>query len=130
MLTVLHQRNFALLWFGQLISTAGDWVLLLALPFFVYSLTGSALATGIMFIVRALPRVLLGSVAGVYVDRWDRRRTMIIADLLRCFLLLAMMAVHTVADLWIIYLAAVLQSTISQFFTPAKNALIPRLVAP
>jgi hypothetical protein len=64
-LTVLRQRNFGLLWLGQLISTAGDWVLFIALPFYVFSLTGSALATGVMFIVETLPRVLLGSVAGV-----------------------------------------------------------------
>src|SRR5262249_28234071 len=115
---------------GQLISTAGDWVLIIALPFYVFSLTGSTLATGFMFIVQTLPRVLLGSVAGVYVDRWDRRRTMIVADLLRGALLLAMLAVHSLDELWIVYIVAALQSIIAQFFIPAKNALIPRLVAP
>jgi MFS family permease len=54
MLAALRQRNFALLWFGQLISLLGDWILFVALPFYIYTLTGSALATGVMFIVQAL----------------------------------------------------------------------------
>jgi len=76
MLAALRQRNFALLWFGQLISLLGDWILFVALPFYIYTLTGSTLATGIMFMVQTLPRLFLGSVAGVFVDRWNRRRTM------------------------------------------------------
>jgi hypothetical protein len=65
-----------LLWFGQVISVAGDWVLFAALPFYVYSLTGSALATGAMFMIATLPRVLLGSVAGVLRQWLDGLRLM------------------------------------------------------
>src|SRR6202140_1528925 len=72
MLAVLRQRNFGLLWVGQNISMVGDWVLFVALPFYIYALTGSTLATGIMFIVQTLPRLFFGSVAGVFVDRWNR----------------------------------------------------------
>jgi len=75
-----------------------------------------------------LPRVLLGSVAGVFVDRWDRRRTMIAADLLRAALILILLTVHSVHWLWIVYLVAFTQALIAQFFTPAKNAIIPLLV--
>ena len=128
MLAVLRQRNFALLWFGQLISLVGDWVLLLALPFFVYELTGSTLATGGMFIALTLPRVALGSVAGVFVDRWDRRRTMIAADLARAAVLLLLLLVRSPGQVWLVYVAAFLETTISHFFFPAKNALLPRLV--
>ena len=87
MFSVLRQRHFTLLWAGQLVSMLGDWIVLVALPFYVYQHTGSALATGLMFIVETLPRLFLGSLAGVFVDRWDRRKTMIAADLLRrgCF---------------------------------------------
>ncbi len=81
MITLLRQRNFAFLWFGQLVSILGDWVLFVALPFYVYNLTGSVLATGGMFVIRALPSVVFGSFAGVLVDRWDRKRTLITADL-------------------------------------------------
>jgi len=129
MLAVLRQRNYALLWGGQLISVFGDWVLLIALPFYIFDLTGSALATGAMFIAQTVPRVLLGSVAGVFVDRWDRKRTMIVADLARAALLLTLLTVHSVHSLWIVYVVAFAQATIAQFFTPAKNAVIPRLVS-
>ena len=128
MLTVLRQRNFALLWFGQLISMAGDWFLFIALPFYVYNLTGSTLATGAMFIAQLLPSLLLGSVAGVFVDRWDRRRVMIVSDVLRGLVLLLLLAVHSTDLLWLIYLVAFAQSAVGQFFMPAKNAIIPRLV--
>src|SRR5437660_7176174 len=95
MLAILRQRNFTLLWIGQLISVFGDWVLLIALPFYIFDLTGSALATGAMFMAQTVPRVLLGSVAGVFVDRWNRKRTMIAADLSRAVLMLALLSVHS-----------------------------------
>ncbi len=129
MLAVLRQRNYGLLWVGQLISVFGDWLLLIALPFYIFDLTGSALATGAMFMASNLPRVLLGSVAGVFVDRWDRKRTMIASDLLRAALMLILLTVHSVHWLWIVYLVAFTQALIAQFFTPAKNAVIPLLVS-
>ncbi|MCA1723934.1 MAG: MFS transporter, partial [Thermomicrobia bacterium] len=104
MLAVLRQRNYGLLWIGQMISVFGDYVLLIALPFFIFDLTGSALATGAMFMAANLPRVLLGSVAGVFVDRWDRRRTVIAADLSRAALILILLTVHSVHWLWVVYL--------------------------
>jgi len=128
MITTLRQRNFALLWFAGLISMIGDWVLFIALPIYTYNLTKSSLATGIMFMAGTLPRVLLGSVAGVFVDRWDRKWTMVIADLARAVLLLLLLMVRSSASIWIIYLVAFLQATISQFFGPAENALLPQLV--
>lgn len=128
MINTLRQRNFALLWFAGLISMIGDWVLFIALPIYTYNLTQSSLATGIMFMAGTLPRVVIGSVAGVYVDRWDRQRTMVIADLSRAVLLLLLFMVQSAESIWIIYLVAFLQATISQFFGPAENALLPQLV--
>ncbi|MGA2488815.1 MAG: MFS transporter [Anaerolineales bacterium] len=128
MLRLLRQRNFFLLWVGQFISVIGDWVLFIALPFYTYSLTGSVLATGAMFIVSTLPRLVLGSVAGVFVDRWDRKRTMIMADLLRVVLILMLLVVRSQDWLWLIYVSSFLESVVSQFFNPAKSAIIPLLV--
>ena len=128
MLATLRHRNFALLWLGGLISFAGDWVLLIALPVFVYDLTGSTLATGAMFIAQSLPRLLFGSLAGVFVDRWDRRRTMIAANLLSAAILLLLLLVHTPGDLWLLYIVAFVQTTFTLFFMPAEQALVPRLV--
>lgn len=129
MLAIFRQRNFALLWFAGLISLAGDWTLMVALPIYVYQLTGSTLATSIMLMVGIVPRLLFGSVAGVFVDRWDRKRTMVLANLLMAASLLPLLAVRSADQLWLIYIVAFVESTIAQFFGPAENALLPRLVS-
>ncbi len=127
MLAVLHQRNILLLWSGQLASLLGDWVLFIGLPFYIYELTGSALATGAMFVAQAVPYVVLGSVAGVFVDRWDRKRTMVVTDVLRAAVVLLLLAALYRGWFWLIYLAALLEVSIGQFFLPARNALLPSL---
>lgn len=128
MLRLLRQRNFALLWFGGLISLAGDWMLQIALPIYVYELTGSALATSAMFIAWLLATLLLGSLAGVFVDRWDRRRTMIVTNLLLALTVLPLLGVRSEGWLWVVYVLAFVQSALAGFFSPAENALLPRLV--
>jgi MFS family permease len=128
MMTLFRQRNFALLWWGQLISALGDWGLFVALPFYVYDRTGSTLATGGMFIAQTVPGVLFGSLAGVFVDRWDRKRTMIVADVARALLLLPLLLIaHAPAWVWLVYPAGFGERLISLFFFPAKDALLPRL---
>src|SRR5215210_9215849 len=103
-IATLRSRDFALLWTAGLISVAGDFALLIALPLHAYGLTGSAVATGGVFAASLLPRVLLGSIAGVFVDRWDRKRAMVAADLLRAALLLPLLAVGSPDLLWLLYL--------------------------
>jgi len=128
MLAVLRQRDFALLWVGQNISMVGDWVLFVALPFYIYTLTGSTLATGIMFIVQTLPRLFISSVAGVFVDRWSRKYTMVIVSLIQALILAPLFLVHSQNLIWIIYICAFADSLVSQFFIPALTAIIPMLV--
>jgi MFS family permease len=128
MLATLRQRNFALLWTGGLVSLLGDWTLMVGLPIFVYTLTGSTVATGAMVIARLIPRVLLSSVAGVFVDRWDRKRTMVCTDLLLALVLLPLLAVQTADRLWIVFLVQFAESSLVQLFSPAERALLPRLV--
>jgi hypothetical protein len=127
-LRVLRQRDFSLLWFAGLISITGDWMLIIALPITVYELTGSPLATGGILIANKLSALLLGSVAGVLVDRWDRKRTMVIANLIRAPLLLLLLAVNSADRVWIAYVTGAALSAVGQFFRPAENALLPRLV--
>src|SRR5829696_4463470 len=127
-LTVLRRRDFALLWFAGLVSMTGDWMLVIALPITVYQLTGSALATGGVLIANKLSALLLGSVAGVFVDRWDRKRTMVVANLVRAPVLLLLVAVDSAERVWIVYVVAATVSAVGQFFRPAENALLPRLV--
>ena len=129
MIATLRQRNFALLWLGGLISNTGDWLLIIGLPVYVYLLTGSALATSITLITAYIPNLVFGSVAGVFVDRWDRRWTMIISNLLLAVGLLPMLAVHSKDTLWIVYVVAFCESCFDQFVYPAESALIPSLVS-
>ncbi len=128
MLALLRRRNFALLWVGQLVSQIGDMVLMIALPFYVYQLTGSLFHTGLMYIVETLPRILFGSLAGVFVDRWDRRWTLIASDVGRAAVLLLLMLVRAPNHLWLIYAVAGMQAVLALFFAPALSAITPTLV--
>ena len=128
MFVVLRNRNFALLWLGQLISLVGDFTLGVALPFYVLELTHSILQTGLMFIVETIPTILLGSLAGVFVDRWDRRKTMIVSNLIQAVVLLLLLVVHSPGLLWLVYIVALIQSLVSLFFFPAVRALTPVIV--
>src|SRR5579885_2460827 len=129
MLRLLRERNMALLWVGGLISLIGDWVLLTALPYYVYQLTSSLLATAAMTVTELVPSLLLSSVAGVFVDRWDRKTTMVIGNLLQACVVLLLLLIHSIAWLWIVYLGIFVQATVSNFVTPAEYALLPQLIA-
>lgn len=128
MFAPLRQRDFSLLWFAGLVSVAGDFALMIALPLHAYALTGSAVATGGVFAAGLVPRVILGSVAGVFVDRWDRKRTMVTADLLRALLLLPLLLVDSPDLLWLLYASRAAVGTLGLFFGPAETALLPKLV--
>jgi MFS family permease len=129
LLTTLRQRNFTLLWLGGLISQAGDWLLMIGLPVYVYTQTGSVLATSLTLITGFVPGLLFGSLAGVMVDRWDRKRTLIISNLLLAIGLLPLLAVHAKESLWMVYLVLFFESTIEQVVLPAERALLPNLVS-
>ena len=128
MLATLRHRDFALLWVAGLISVAGDFALMIALALHAYALTGSAIATGGVFAATLIPSVLLGSFAGVFVDRWDRKRTMATADLARAVLLLPLLAVVSADQLWLLYGVRAATGIVGLFFGPAESALLPRLV--
>lgn len=128
MLATLRQRNFALFWFGGTISMIGDWMLFIGLPIYVYGLTGSTLATGITFIIEILPHVVLSSIAGVFADRWDRKRVLVVADLLRAVAVLLLLAVRSAQDVWIVYVVAIIMALVGQLADPAGSALLPNLV--
>ena len=125
---VLRQRDFALLWTAGLISTTGDAALFVALPLHAYQVTGSATASGAVFAAGIVPTVLFGSIAGVFVDRWDRKRTMVAADLLRALLLLPLLFAGSPDWLWLIFAVRAAMSGGTIFFAPAENALLPHLV--
>lgn len=128
MLALLRRRSFALLWTGGLVSVAGDWVLNAALPFFVYEETGSTVATAGMIVARLAPAVLLGSVAGVFVDRWPRKRVLVWANLLQAVVVALLLLAPGEGRLWLVFAVAAGQAVLAAFSSPAESALLPTLV--
>ncbi|WP_433016617.1 MFS transporter [Kribbella sp. CA-294648] len=125
-----RQRDYRLVLSAGLVSLTGDWILRTGLAFQVYVMTGSTLASGGLLLASFLPLVLLGSLAGVFVDRWDRRRTMIVTNVLHAVGLLPLLLVHDENQLWVIYLVILAQGCLQQFFRPAEQSLVPLLVEP
>jgi MFS family permease len=125
---LLRRRDFGLLWAGGLISETGDWFLLVGLPIWVLQLTGSSLVTATVFLVGLLPGLVVGPLAGVLVDRWDRRRTLVAVSLAQAAFLLPLLGVDGRGDLWIVYAVMAVEASLGQLNDPARNALVPSLV--
>lgn len=117
-------RDFRFLWGGRAISLLGSWLLVVAVPAHMYALTGSVFATGLTLAAEYLPALLLGPMAGVLVDRWDRRRVMIAADLFRA----CAVAVMLIGTPTAIYVAVVAESVGAVLFRPAAQAHVPAVV--
>ena len=129
LVSVLRQRrDLRLLLAANVVSLTGDWVLGIGIAYAVYDLTGSTLASAGSLLAAFLPQVVVGPVAGVFVDRWDRRRTMIVANLAMAVAVLPLVLVSDAATVWLLYPLLVLQSVIEVFFAPAEQAFLPRLV--
>ncbi|WP_374009949.1 MFS transporter [Leifsonia sp. LS-T14] len=123
----LLRRDFALIWTAGLVSDTGDWLLMIALPLFALSATGSALGASTVFLVELVPMLLLGSFLGVLVDRWDHRRTIVIVAILQGLLLLPLLAAS--ADrMGIVYAVAAVEAVLGAIINPARQAMIPQLV--
>jgi len=127
---VLRNRNFFLLWLGQIISQLGDRLGQMALIAFVYlRAPGSTLQIAKILSFTIIPVFIIGPLAGVYVDRWDRRRTMFACDFLRSLLVLAIpLFLFYAKSLAPVYLIIFIAFSIGRFFVPAKLSIIPDLV--
>ncbi|MHA2396679.1 MAG: MFS transporter, partial [Candidatus Thorarchaeota archaeon] len=129
---VLRNRDFSKLWLGQLISNVGSSVGSLALLFYAFALTGSELAMAGLAMMQILPMVLFSGLIGVYIDRWDRKKVMIAADIVRAVatFLYPFVALFPsfVSPLTWLYILAFVYATSNAFFFPARSASIPRLV--
>ncbi len=132
---LLSNRSFRNLWIGQTISGVGDWLVVgLLIPLVTTISNGSAMAVAGIMIAKIIPSLLIGSVLGVLVDRFDRRRMMIACDIINGFLCLGLLAssiegaVPPGVALALIYTITFLMEICNLLFVPAKNALIPGLV--
>ena len=127
---VFKNRNFFLLWLGQIISQLGDRLDQMALIAFVYlRAPGSTMQIAKILSFTIIPVFLIGPIAGVYVDRWDRRRTMCVCDILRALLVFTIpFFLFYAKNIIPIYIVVFVVFSIGRFFVPAKLAIIPDLV--
>ncbi|MDP3042141.1 MAG: MFS transporter [Candidatus Omnitrophota bacterium] len=127
---VLKNRNFFLLWSGQIVSQLGDRLGQMALIALVYlRAPGSTLQIAKILSFTIIPVFIIGPLAGVYVDRWDRRRTMYVCDFLRSLLVFTIpLFLFYAKSLALIYLIIFIAFSIGRFYVPAKLSIIPDLV--
>jgi DHA3 family macrolide efflux protein-like MFS transporter len=126
---LMGDARFSAFWVGQAISMFGDRLHQIALGFLVLDATGSPMATGFVFLAATLPNLILGPIAGTFVDRWDHKRVMIVSDLIRAGLVLLIPVVIQI-DVLLVYPVVFMVTTVSLFFRPARVAVVPRIVAP
>src|ERR1700742_4046779 len=122
------RRDLRLVLSSGFISMAGDWILTIGLIYKVYATTGSTVASALAMASAFAPQMLFGALAGVFADRWDRKRTMIAADLLLAAGLLPLLLFHGPAQVWIVFAVMFWEGSVQQFFSPAEQAMVPRLV--
>src|SRR5262249_32581138 len=130
-LSLWRNRDFLLLWSGQSISAAGTEIGLLAYPLLVLALTNSPAQAGFVGALRSLPYVFLCLPAGALVDRWDRKRVMIICDT-GCMLALATIPLAMALNrltLAQVYAVALVEGVLFVFFNLANTACLPRIVS-
>lgn len=125
---IFRNRNFTLLWTGQLVSTIGNSLTSLAASILVFRVTDSALSVGLMLMATAAPSLLVGLIAGVFVDRFDRKRIMIAADLVRGILVLLIPVLVPINIAWL-YVLIMLTSAVGQFFDPAHSSVLPEVAS-
>jgi MFS family permease len=127
---VFRNRNFRLLWVGEGISLLGDQFYLIALPWLVLKLSGSALAIGTVLALVAIPRAAFMLIGGALTDRLSPRTIMLCSNIIRMILVaaLALLTVTGLIELWMLYTFALLFGLADAFFFPAQSAMIPRLL--
>ncbi|HJW22620.1 MAG TPA: MFS transporter [Candidatus Limnocylindrales bacterium] len=130
MFSVFRNRRFALLWTAQLVSTIGSSLTDLAAAIYVFRVTGSALNVGLTLMVTAIPTLFVGLFAGVFVDRFDRKRILQASDLLRGLLVLTIpFLVVDTGNIVVLYVILFCAAIVRQFFDPAWESVLPEIAS-
>jgi predicted MFS family arabinose efflux permease len=122
-------RDFRRLWFGRIISQAGDWFNSVALFTLLLRFTSAGTSVGYILIIKLLPTFFVGPLAGVVADRFSRKTIMIATDLFRGFIVLGFLLVTRADQVWIIYALTIAEAVLSTFFEPAESAAVPSIVS-
>ncbi len=124
-----YNRNFRNFWGAQLISAAGDWFNNVALLGLVLELTGSGFASGMVLLTTSLPYFLLIPITGPIVDRFSRKKVMLLANLAGAILALSYLLVRESSLLWLLFTGNILLVSSAAFFNPASSAIVPNIVS-
>src|SRR5437763_12591320 len=126
-----HNRDFLLLWGGQMMSAVGSQVSLLAFPWLILAVTGSPVQAGVIAAIRTLPYILFGLPAGALVDRWNRNRVMILCDSGRALALGSIPLAFAFGHLTVLhlYLVSFIEGSLFIFYGLAEAAALPRIVS-
>ena len=119
--------GFRNLWYGQVVSELGDWLNSIAIYMLVMQLGGGGMAMAITMMAKLMPVFFVSPLAGVLIDRIDRRAILIASDVLRFFVVLCFLMVDEPGELWLLYTLVVIEIALAGFFEPARSALIPSL---
>jgi len=125
--SVLRNRRFLALWIAQVVTQVGSNMVLFGLTVEVFALTGRSTSVSFLILSFLVPAVIFGAVAGVYVDRLDRRMILVVTNALRAVMFLVLLLVQR--DLGLIYMLTIAISTLTTFFGPAEAAMIPVIVS-
>lgn len=130
LLRALRSRNYRLFFGGQSISLVGTWITRIATGWMVYRLTGSDLLLGIVGFAGQIPTLFLAPLAGVFVDRWDRRKVLLVTQVLSLLqsLALAVLTFAGIITVGEIVALQVFQGVINAFDTPARQAFVVTMV--
>lgn len=136
MFAIFRKRDFSLMWSAQLVSTIGESLTDLAAAILIFRITDSAFAVGAVLMVTAIPTLFVGLFAGVFVDRFDKKRILLLANLLRGFIVLGIPLAYTAygttnqdAFVFTLYALVFLSATVRQFFDPAWEAVLPEIAS-
>jgi MFS family permease len=126
----LRSRNYRLFFSGQSISLIGTWMTRIATSWLVYRLTKSALLLGVVSFAGQIPAFFLAPVAGVWVDRWDRHRTLVVTQILSMLqsFALAVLALAGIIDIREIFALSLFQGLINAFDMPARQAFVVQMI--
>lgn len=126
----LWNKNFFLLWQGQLVSILGDVLYSMALSFWMFEITGSTSLMGLLSAMTMIPRIILGPFAGVFIDRWDRKKVIVLTDLIRGIVVtfVGIAGIMGFIQVWMVFVVGVVSGLCSAFFNPAIASSTPDIV--
>ena len=130
LIRALHSRNYRLFFEGQVVSLIGTWMTRVATSWLVYRLTGSAFLLGLTSFASQIPILFLTPFAGVWVDRWDRHRTLVVTQILAMLqsFALAALALGGIITVWEVIVLALMQGAINAFDMPARQSFVVQMI--